>query len=109
QKRFPEAEALYDRAVSITEENFGRNHINLASFLNNLARLLVAQDKLTEAEPLLRRQLQIAFLYRNQNGVPYKHETAAIQGYAQIATQLGRSGEEIKAMIAGLKREAGVE
>ena len=57
--RLAEAEALYRRALAITEKSFGPEHPNVAIRLNNLAELLRDTNRLAEAEPLYRRALAI--------------------------------------------------
>jgi Tetratricopeptide repeat len=47
------------RALAIDEKSFGPNHPDVALNLNNLASLLRATDRLTEAEELMRRTLAI--------------------------------------------------
>jgi tetratricopeptide (TPR) repeat protein len=54
-----EAEALYRRALAINEKYFGPDHPNVATDLNNLAELLRDTNRLSEAEPLIRRALAI--------------------------------------------------
>ena len=48
------------RALAIDEESFGSGHPNVARDLNNLAMLLQETNRLTDAEPLMRRALGIA-------------------------------------------------
>ena len=47
------------RALAIDERNYGPMHPNVAIRLNNLAALLLATNRLAEAEPLMRRALAI--------------------------------------------------
>ena len=47
------------RALAIDEKSYGPDHPNVATRLNNLARLLQATNRLAEAEPLMRRALAI--------------------------------------------------
>ncbi len=47
------------RALAIDEASLGKDHPNVATDLNNLARLLQATNRLGEAEPLMRRALAI--------------------------------------------------
>ena len=47
------------RALAIDEASFGPDHPNVATSLNNLAALLQATNRLSEAEPLYRRALAI--------------------------------------------------
>jgi len=47
------------RALAIDEKSFGPEHPDVARGLNNLALLLSATNRLTEAEPLYRQVLRI--------------------------------------------------
>ncbi len=47
------------RALAIDEESFGPGHPDVAIDLNNLALLLQATNRLAEAEPLMRRAVEI--------------------------------------------------
>jgi tetratricopeptide (TPR) repeat protein len=53
------AEPLLRRALAIEEQQFGPQHLNVASALNNLAGILFASNRITEAENLFRRALNI--------------------------------------------------
>ena len=57
--RLAEAEPLMRRALAIDEQSYGPDHPDVATDLNNLARLLQATNRLAEAEPLMRRALAI--------------------------------------------------
>jgi tetratricopeptide (TPR) repeat protein len=50
---------MYRRALAIDEKSYGLDHPNVAIRLNNLARLLHATNRLSEAEPMCRRALAI--------------------------------------------------
>jgi len=54
-----DAEPLLRRALTIHEASYGPDHPDVATALNNLARLLQATNRLTEAEPMFRRALAI--------------------------------------------------
>ncbi len=56
--QYIDAEALYRRSLAI-EESLGREHPNVATRLNNLARLLKDTNRVEEAEPMMRRALAI--------------------------------------------------
>jgi len=56
---FVDAELPYVRALEISEKELGKNHLDVATSLNNLAGLYYAQGKLTNAEPLYTRALAI--------------------------------------------------
>jgi hypothetical protein len=47
------------RALTIDETSYGPDHPKVAIRLNNLAGLLLATNRLAEAEPLMRRALVI--------------------------------------------------
>ena len=47
------------RALAIDEQSYGPEHPNVAIRLNNLAQLLQATNRLSEAEPLMRQALAI--------------------------------------------------
>jgi tetratricopeptide (TPR) repeat protein len=72
--RYAEAEPLYQRALSIREQQLGALHPNTAFSLNNLALLYDDQGKDEQAEPLVVRALAI---YEQQLGPEHPH-TASI-------------------------------
>ena len=57
--RYSEAEPLLRRVLAISEKTLGKEHADIAIYLNNLANLLNDDDKSVEAEPLSRRALAI--------------------------------------------------
>jgi tetratricopeptide (TPR) repeat protein len=57
--KFSEAIPLARRALSIRESALGPDHLDVATALNTLAKLYVAQRRYAEAEPLYRRSLAI--------------------------------------------------
>ena len=67
-----DAEPLMQRALTITEQSFGRSHPRVAVVLNNLGRLLQATNRPAEAEPLLRQALAI----REQSFGPENRDVA---------------------------------
>ncbi|MEG4117769.1 tetratricopeptide repeat-containing protein, partial [Microcoleus sp. N9_B4] len=58
--RYPEAEPLLVRSLSIREQQLGADHPNTAQSLNNLAVLYYAMGRYPEAEPLFVRSLSIS-------------------------------------------------
>jgi tetratricopeptide (TPR) repeat protein len=56
---YPQAEPWLRSALDIGEVAFGPEHPEVAIYLNNLAQLLQATNRLGEAEPLLRRAMCI--------------------------------------------------
>ncbi len=59
QALWHEAEPLMRRALAIVETRYGAGHPLVAIRLNNLAQLLKATNRLSEAEPLMWRALGI--------------------------------------------------
>jgi hypothetical protein len=55
---YTRAEPLYRRALAIDEASFGSDHPEVAIDLNNLARLLQATNRLSDAESLSRRVVE---------------------------------------------------
>jgi tetratricopeptide (TPR) repeat protein len=106
--RLTEAERLYRRALAIDEHSYGREHPNVARDLNNLARLLQDTNRLAEAEPLLRRALEIFLKFARTTGHPHPHLQTAIENYARLLAQMGRSQSEILAQLNALAAPYGV-
>jgi CHAT domain-containing protein len=59
QRKYTEAEPLYQRALAIRERILGTEHSAVATILNNLGALYRDQGKYAQAEPLFERALAI--------------------------------------------------
>ena len=57
--KYAEAVPLAQRAVELAEKQFGPEHPEMATSLNELALLYHAQGRYAEAEPLLKRSFAI--------------------------------------------------
>jgi tetratricopeptide (TPR) repeat protein len=57
--KYAEAVPLAQRAVELAEKQFGPEHPNVVTSLNNLAELYREQGRYAEAEPLQKRALAI--------------------------------------------------
>ena len=75
------AELLYRHALGNGEKEYGVNHPEVATYLNNLAVLLTATNKMKEAEPLQRRALTI---YEQAYGVEHPHVATALSNLAHL-------------------------
>ncbi len=76
QGRYGEAERFARRALELSKEEFGPDHLYTGAFLNNLADLFRYQGRYDEAEPLFRRSLAI-----NEKALGPEHpDVAAILG-----------------------------
>lgn len=61
------------QALEIDLAAFGEQHPNVATDLNNLANLLMGTNRVEEAEPLLRRSLDILDSFGRQTGHEHPH------------------------------------
>ncbi|WP_306535224.1 tetratricopeptide repeat protein [Geobacter sp.] len=100
-----EAEPLMRRALAIDEQSYGPEHPSVAFKLNNLAQLLKATDRLAEAEPLMLRHLEIFLTFTRTTGHPHPHLQDAVNNYAGLLQQMGRSEEHILATLQQMAQE----
>ena len=83
------------RALAINEHSYGPDHPNVATCLHNLARLLQDTSRLAEAEPLMRRHLEISLQFTRDTGHQPPHLQGAFGDYAALLQQMGYSEEQI--------------
>lgn len=88
--RYREAEPLFQRALSIWEQQFGPEHPKVAETLNNLALLYRDQGKYAEAEPLYQRALHIR---EQQLGPVHPLVADTLNGLANLYTMQGKYAE----------------
>ena len=55
--RYADAEPAIKQSLAIREKVLGRDHVDVARSLNNLADLYQRQDRFAEAEPIYQRAL----------------------------------------------------
>jgi len=97
---YAEAEQLVSRALNINEEiNFGTAHPIVANSLNNLAAILMVTSRLTEAEFLIRRALDIDKSYFGSN---HPRIAIDINNLAQILQATDRFAEAEPLMLQAL-------
>ena len=75
------------RALAIDEASYGPEHPDVAVDLNNLAQLLKATNRLSEAEPLSRRVLIILSAFSRQ-GYQHHQLQAASKNYASLLVDM---------------------
>ena len=95
------------RALAIDEASFGAEHPDVAIDLNNLAQLLQATNRLGEAEPLMRRHLEIFLDFTRRTGHEHPHLHAAFANYGALLRAIGKSDSEIEAALAALAGSPG--
>ncbi len=84
------AESLIERALAIGEKSCGPEHPNVATYLNNLARLLQETNRLSEAEPLIKRTLAI---FEKCYGPEHPKVATALSNLAQFLRATNRLSE----------------
>jgi hypothetical protein len=70
--------------------------------------LLQASNRLSEAEPLMRRMVVIFLAFERATGHAHPNRDTALGNYAGLLAAMGQSKPEIAATIDGLRREAGL-
>jgi hypothetical protein len=95
-----EAEPLLRRALAINEVNFGPDHPTVAIRLSHLARVLQDTNRLGEAEPLLRRVVEIFHRFALAPGNPHSHFGIAVRNYRALLQAMHLSPAEIAARLA---------
>ena len=96
------------RGLSIFEASYGGAHPKVAAPVSNLAGLLQATNRLGEAEPPMRRMVLIFLKFQRDTGHPHPHRDAALNNYAILLREMGRSEAEVAAELPAIKREAGL-
>src|ERR671925_1307052 len=90
QKKYAQAEPLYQRVLKLLEQTSGPDHPTLATTLNNLALVYEAQDKYGEAAPLYQRALA---LMERTLGPEHPTLAAALDNYADLLRKMQREAE----------------
>jgi len=83
------------RALAIDEQSYGAEHPSVARDLNNLAQLLQATNRLEEAEPLMRRALEIFHQFSEAIGHEHPDMHVVIANYNRLLKEMGLSEAEI--------------
>jgi tetratricopeptide (TPR) repeat protein len=110
QRKYVQAEPLYQRVLKLLEQTIGPDHSTLATTLNNLAVVYEAQDKYGEAAPLYQRALA---LIERTLGPDHPNLAATLDNYADLLRKMQREAEaesaaaRAKAIWAKQKREPG--
>jgi tetratricopeptide (TPR) repeat protein len=90
QKKFEEAERLYQHALAFREKFFGPEHSSVATGLNNLAILMRDQGRYEEAAALLHRSLAIT---EKTWGPDHPKVARRLSNLANLALQQGELAE----------------
>ena len=87
------------RALAIDGASYGAEHPNVARDLNNLARLLQATHRLAEAEPLMRRAVEISLGFFVSTGHHHPNEAERIANYRHLLEAMDFTPEQIDARL----------
>jgi CHAT domain-containing protein/tetratricopeptide (TPR) repeat protein len=80
-KLYDQAEPLFQRVLAITEKSLGKDHLDVATSLNNLALFYKDQGKYDQAEPLYQRSLTI---YEKSLGKDHPNVAAVLSNLAEL-------------------------
>ncbi|MCA9045012.1 MAG: tetratricopeptide repeat protein [Planctomycetaceae bacterium] len=83
--RYGEAERWYRRAVQLIEATHEADDSQVAPYLNNLAKLLYVTNRRNEAEPLMRRALDI---FATSLGQEHPHTKTVQRNYDRLLAEL---------------------
>ena len=90
QGRYAEAEPFFLRSLSIRQQQFGDDHPDVATSLNNLAALYESQGRYPEAEPFYLRSLSIR---QQQFGDDHPDVATSLNNLAGLYESQGRYPE----------------
>ena len=90
QKKYAQAEPLYQQVLQLLEQTIGPDHPTLATTLNNLAVVYEAQGKYAEAAPLYQRALA---LMERTLGPDHPNLAATLDNYADLLRKMQREAE----------------
>lgn len=96
------------RTLKIDEKSYGENHPDVAIRLNNLALLLKATNRLAEAEPLMRRTIEILLKSTHATSHPHPHLETAFDNYASLLRAMGKPEDETRSTLADLAGRYGM-
>ncbi len=76
--------------LRLSEQEFGPDHPDVATDLNNLAKVYRFQGRYAEAEPLLKRALAI---FEKALGPEHPDVATSLENYAVLLRKTGRGAE----------------
>ena len=87
------------RALAIDEASYGADHPRVAIDLNNLAQLLQDTNRLAEAEPLMRRGVEILLGFFVSTGHHHPNEAQGLANYRSLLEAMDYTPEQIDARL----------
>ena len=93
--------ARFRRALAIHEQSYGPDDPDVATDLNTLAALLCATNRLGEAEPLLRRSVQILIEFQRRTGHEHPNfRVLLLDNYVGLLKEMGADFRPDRAAVA---------
>jgi tetratricopeptide (TPR) repeat protein len=96
---YREAEVLWRRALAMSEQLLGSEHLDTATSLNNLAQLYYLQGKYAEAEPLYLKSLAIR---EHQLDPEYPEIAISLNNLAELYRNQGKYTEAESLLVRAL-------
>ena len=90
------------RALAIDEQSYGEAHPEVAVDLNNQAHLLQTTNRLSEAERLMRRMVEIFHRFTLSTGHQHPNMEVGISNYTNLLAESGLDETEIQARIESI-------
>jgi hypothetical protein len=103
------AEPLMRRALAISEASFGAEHPNVATSLNNLAKLLHDSNRPAEAEPLGRRMLLILLAFTRDTGHRHPKLQTGFANYRFLLLTRASDPSDVRRPLDSLGADAGLD
>src|SRR5206468_1660846 len=94
---------------TIDEASYEPDHPKVASALNNLASLLHATNRVEEAEPLMRRNVEIFLAFTARTGHEHPQLWTMLNNFGNLLLAGGRDDARARAEIDALLAKHGVE
>ncbi len=96
------------QTLAINEASFGKDHPDVATALNNLARLLQATNHLAEAGPLMRRTLEVFVKVTRATGHPHPDLESVLGNYHILLEEMGDTQAQVADKLNDLLAPAGL-
>jgi tetratricopeptide (TPR) repeat protein len=94
--RLCEAEAIFLNLKRPTEDRPGFASLQLGAFLNNFGRLYEKMNRLVDAEPLLRRGLEVFLQFNADSGWRHWQQPHSINNYRRLLRLMRRTPKQVR-------------
>jgi len=108
ERGYSDAERQMRSNLANAEQRFGPDDPVVATLLDDLVMLLLITKRLADAEPLMRRVVEIFVRFGVSTGHEHPHLRNSQRNYQGLLRAMGRSDAEIQAALRDLEAEAGL-